>query len=97
MRSVLVLLLLAACAGPDHRIVAGRGGVVAMASDGTIWNPVGPDWREGQAAAERRCRTRGYDGADSFSGWREACRGYDLHGRCVATRVTRYYTCSAEG
>jgi YecR-like lipoprotein len=94
MRSVLVLLvLLAGCAGPEHRIVAGKGGVVAMASDGTIWDPVTPDWRAAQAAAERRCRARGYDGAGSFAGWREACRGYDLSGRCVTARVTRYYPC----
>ena len=99
MRSVLLLCLglLAACAAPGHRIVAGKGGVVAMASDGTLWNPVGPDWREAQAAADRRCRARGYDGAGSFAGWREACRGYDLHGRCVTTRVTRFYPCSSEG
>jgi hypothetical protein len=58
---------------------------------------VSPDWRAAQSAAERRCRTRGYDGAGSFAGWREACRGYDLAGRCVTTRVTRYYPCSAEG
>jgi hypothetical protein len=97
MRSILVLCLglLAACGAPQQG--ARQGGVVAMASDGTIFDPVAPDWSAAQAAAERRCRARGYDGALSFAGWREACLGYDLHGRCVATRVTRYYPCSAAG
>ena len=99
MRAALLLCLglLAACGASGQGAKHGQGGVVAMASDGTIWNPVGPDWRVAQAAAERRCRARGYDGAESFAGWREACRGYDLHGRCVKTRVTRYYSCTGEG
>ena len=43
-----------------------------MASTGTIYNPVGPDWRLAQAAADRRCRSWGYAGAGSFAGWQEA-------------------------
>ena len=100
MRLVLFLLLLAACSPRMEGVrpvAAGESraeGVVTMASTGTIWNPVDPDWREAQAAADRRCRAWGYDGADSYAGWQEACRAYDLHGRCVRSRMTRFYPCA---
>ena len=45
-----------------------------MASTGTIWNPVTADWRVAQDGADRRCRSWGYAGAGSYSGWQEACR-----------------------
>jgi hypothetical protein len=100
---VVCLGLLAACAGPQPGVkpVAAGGsradGIVTMASSGTIWNPVGPDWRVAQDAAGRRCRAWGYDGAGAFAGWQEACRQYDLHGRCVRTTVTRFYPCTGSG
>ena len=100
MRLVLVLLLLVACsprAEGVRPVAAGedrREGIVTMASTGTIWNPVDADWRVAQAAADRRCRAWGYDGAESYAGWQDACRVYDLHGRCVRNRVTRFYPCS---
>ena len=102
MRQVLVLCLalLAACSGSPQGVrpfPAGESraeGIVTMASAGTIWNPVTPDWREAQAGADRRCRAWGYDGAASYSGWQEACRQYDLAGRCVRNLVTRFYPCS---
>ena len=105
MRLVLPLLLvLAACAAPrtegPRPVAAGESradGIVTMASSGTIWNPVGADWRLAQAAADRRCRAWGYAAAESYAGSQEACREYDLHGRCVRTRVTRFYPCSAGG
>ena len=53
-----------------------------------------PDWREAQAAADRRCRGWGYAGAGSLSGWQEACKVYDFHGRCVQATVTRFYPCT---
>lgn len=97
-----LLALLAACGGaapPGVRPApAGESradGIVTMASTGTIWNPVSPDWREAQDAADRRCRSWGYAGAASAAGWQEACQIYDLHGRCVRTQVTRFYPCTA--
>lgn len=96
----LCLLCLAACsAAPRHvqPVAAGdsRGdGIVTMAANGTIWNPVDPDWRLAEAAADRKCRSWGYEGTASYAGWQEACGAYDLHGRCVRTRVTRFYPCS---
>jgi hypothetical protein len=100
MRWVLLVCLLAACGAaprgvrPVETEGSRRDGIVTMASTGTIWNPVGPDWRLAQAAAERRCRAWGYDGAGSFAGWQEACEVYDFHGRCVRTTVTRFYPCT---
>lgn len=105
MRLALPLfLLLAACAAPPpagvRPVAAGESradGIVTMASSGTIWNPVAADWRPAQAAADRRCRSWGYAGAEPYAGSQEACRAYDLHGRCVRTKVTRFYPCSAGG
>jgi hypothetical protein len=100
--ALLLLPLLAACAGPQYAGVrplpAGESrndGIVTMSSVGTLYNPVTPDWREAQATADRRCRAWGYDGAGSFSGWQESCRVYDFHGRCASAKVTRFYPCSA--
>jgi hypothetical protein len=96
-------LLLAACAAqpPGVRPVAAgesrKDGIVTMASSGTLYNPVSPDWRPAQTAADRRCRRWGHDGSTLVSGWQEACRLYDLHGRCTKTTVTRFYSCSDEG
>ena len=78
MRFVLILILLAACAGPPRGPKpvetegSRRDGIVTMASTGTIWNPVGPDWRLAQAAADRRCRAWGYHGAGAFAPGRSA-------------------------
>ena len=99
-RLLYLLALLSACApAPDgvRPVPAGDSaadGIVTMASNGTLWNPVAPDWRPAQAAAQRKCRGWGYAGADSYAGWQESCRVYDFHGRCVQTRVTRFYPCS---
>ena len=97
----IALFGLAACAGshpagvrPQETEGSRHDGIVTMASTGTIWNPVSPDWREAQAAADRRCRGWGYAGAGSFSGWQEACKVYDFHGRCVQATVTRFYPCT---
>ncbi len=89
---------LAACATqPGVRPVAGgvsrADGIVTMVSTGTIYNPVSPDWREAQATATHRCHNWGYHGFSSFAGWQEACRAYDLYGRCTGTSVTRFYSC----
>ena len=98
--ALLPAALLAACAGtqPGGPSRSGRrepaDGIVTMASVGTIYNPVSPDWRVAQATADRQCRAWGYDGAGSFSGWQEACRIYDFHGRCASTKVTRFYPCT---
>lgn len=99
--ALLLCLAVAACATrPEgvRPVAAGESradGIVTMASSGTIWNPVDPDWREAQAAADRRCRSWGYPGADSYSGWQDTCREYDLWGRCTKNRVTRFYSCGA--
>jgi hypothetical protein len=101
MRPALLLLLvvLAACSGtpPGVRpVAAGRSradGIVTMASTGTIYNPVSPDWRVAEVKAARQCRGWGLSGANRFSGWQEACRVYDLHGRCTGTTTTRFYSC----
>lgn len=92
-------LLLAACAGqPGVKPVAGgvsrADGIVTMVSTGTIYNPVSPDWRAAQVAATHRCEGWGYRGDSAFAGWQEACRAYDLHGRCTGTSVTRFYSCA---
>lgn len=98
---ICACLLLAACAGTETAGVKPRpagesaaDGIVTMSSTGTLYNPVSADWGDAAVAAERRCRALGYDGAGSFAGWQEACRGYDFHGRCVSTKVTRFYPCS---
>ena len=98
---LLLMLLVAACAAPESAGVRPRPagdsrdeGIVTMSSVGTLYNPVSPDWREAQAAADRRCRSWGYDGASSYDGWQEACRIYDFHGRCASNKVTRFYHCS---
>ena len=101
MRPVLILLLglLAACTStpPGVRPVAAgssrANGIVTMASTSTIYNPVAPDWRVGEAKAARQCRGWGHSGANRFSGWQEACRVYDIHGRCTGTTTTRFYSC----
>jgi hypothetical protein len=105
MRLVLLLFLglLAACTGtpPGVRPVAAgvsrADGIVTMASTGTIYNPVSPDWRVAEAKASRQCRRWGHPDASSFAGWQEACRVYDIHGRCTRTTVTRFYSCDADG
>lgn len=94
--------LLAACTTqPGVRPVSGgvsrADGIVTMVSSGTIYNPVSPDWREAQANATHRCHTWGYHGFSSFAGWQEACRAYDLYGRCTGTSVTRFYSCDSAG
>ena len=102
MRSALLLLLLAvaACsARPEgvRPVAAGESradGIVTMASSGTIWNPVDPDWRMAQAAADKRCRAWGYEGAESYAGWQDACRAYDLSRPLRAQQVTRFYPCA---
>ena len=103
MRFVLLLSLIlsaSACSGRQEGIRPAAAGesradaIVTMASSGTIWNPVTADWRAGQEAAERRCRAWGHAGAESYAGWQESCRAYDLHGRCVRTTVTRFYPCA---
>lgn len=103
MRLALLLLVAVAASACSGQRVAGvapipageskSDGIVTMASTGTIWNPVSPDWRDAQAAADKRCRAWGYDGAQSYAGSQEACRVYDLYGRCVQTKVTRFYPC----
>lgn len=103
MRLALALLLaLAACAAPRPEgvrpVAAGESradGIVTMSSAGTIWNPVAADWRAAQAAANDRCRSWGYAGAQSHAGSQETCRAWDRYGRCVKSRVTRFYPCSA--
>jgi YecR-like lipoprotein len=101
--SLACLALLAGCASTPQGVkpvAAGdsrKDGIVTMASTGTLYNPVSADWREAQTAASRRCRSWGYGEDSSFAGWQEACRGYDHHGRCVSTKVTRFYSCSAGG
>ncbi len=103
MRAALLAglgLALAACAAQPpgvHPVAAGesrKDGIVTMASSGTLYNPVSPDWRPAQDAADRRCRRWGHKGSTEFSGWQEACRRYDLHGRCTNTTVTRFYSCT---
>ncbi len=95
-----LILLAAGCAAPSAGVrpqMAGgspHDGIVTMASTGTLYNPVSPDWREAAAEAGRRCRSWGYADAGAFSGWQEACRVYDFHGRCVQTVVTRFYPCT---
>ncbi|WP_297977151.1 YecR family lipoprotein [uncultured Amaricoccus sp.] len=100
MRPVLILLLLAACGGTPpgvKPVPAGHSradGIVTMASTGTIYNPVSADWREAEARASRQCRGWGHPGGSRFSGWQEACRVYDLHGRCTGATTTRFYSCT---
>jgi hypothetical protein len=62
----IALFGLAACAGghpagvrPQETEGSRHDGIVTMASTGTIWNPVSPDWRAAEAEAERRCRRWG--------------------------------------
>jgi hypothetical protein len=101
MGRVLLLLLgfLAGCTAtpPGVRPVAAGGsradGIVTMASTSTIYNPVAPDWRVAEAKAARQCRSWGHSGANRFRGWQEACRVYDLYGRCTGTTTTRFYGC----
>lgn len=71
-----------------------RDGIVTMASTGTLYNPIAPDWRLAATEAGRRCRAWGYAGADDYAGWQEACRAYDRHGRCTRSVVTRFYPCT---
>ena len=99
--TLLTCLLLAACGGGNPQGIRpeAAGGsradaYVAMASTGTIGNPVAADWTVAAAAADRRCRGWGHDGAGSFTGWREVCRAWDRYGRCVVTVVTRFYPCA---
>lgn len=101
MRALLVCLFAAACAAPRPPglapIPAGDSradGIVTMASNGSVWNPVEPDWRAAQATADRRCRQWGHPAGSTYAGWQEACRQYDHHGRCVLSRVTRFYACA---
>lgn len=102
MRFLLIAaaLALAGCAAvpdgvkPDFAGGSRRDGIVTMASAGTLYNPVGPDWRAAASEAGRRCRAWGYAGAEAFSGWQESCRAYDRYGRCWQTLVTRFYPCA---
>lgn len=102
MRATIIVACLAVLAGcaaprPGVRPVAvgdsRADGIVTMASTRTIWNPVEPDWRVAQAAADRRCRGWGHDGAESYAGWQDSCLIYDFYGRCVRNEVTRFYAC----
>lgn len=96
----LLLVVLAACTvRPEgvRPVAAGESradGIVTMSSSGTIWNPVDPDWRVAQDAADKRCHAWGYSGAAPYAGWQDTCRQYDLYGRCVRNRVTRFYSCA---
>ena len=96
IRALLLCLLLAACAGHSEPPGGSKraDGAVAVSSTDTIYDPVGPDWPAAEAGAAGRCRARGEGAVASFVGWREACRYYDRHGRCLVTKVTRYYACS---
>lgn len=97
---IAAALAVAGCSTPPAGVKPGfaggsrHDGIVTMASTGTLYNPVGPDWRQAAAGAGRQCRAWGYDHADEFSGWQEACRIYDIHGRCTKIVVTRFYPCS---
>ncbi len=97
--ALLFALCLAACAGmpPGVRPVPAGGsrpdGIVTMASTSTIYNPVAPDWRAAEADASRQCRRWGHPGGSRLAGWQEACRVYDIHGRCTGTTTTRFYNC----
>jgi hypothetical protein len=103
MRCLLFLCLglglLAACSStppgvrPVKAGVSRADGIVTMESTGTIYNPVSADWQVAQSKATRQCRSWGYDGDSNFSGWQEACRAYDIYGRCTGTKVTRFYSC----
>jgi hypothetical protein len=95
--AVICLVLLAACAGdpvvqPTERGSSRADGIVAMTSIDGIYQPVGADWSVADEGATRRCRSWGHD-SQRFAGWRESCRGWDRWGRCVTTRVTRFYDC----
>ena len=96
-------LLLAACASTrpaSEPIAAGesrKDGIVTMASNGTLYNPVAADWRPAQAAADRRCRRWGHDGSTRSPAGRRPAGYYDIHGRCAKTTVTRFYSCADEG
>lgn len=96
--AVACLVALAACAGPQpvfHPTERGSSradGIVAMTATATLYQPVRPDWATADAAADARCRSWGHDG-QKLAGWRETCRMWDRWGRCLTTRVTRYYDC----
>ena len=77
MRAALLAglgLVLAACAAQPpgvQPIAAGESqadGIVTMASNGTLYNPVAADWRPAQDAADHRCRRWGHKGSTEFSG-----------------------------
>jgi hypothetical protein len=69
-------------------------GIVALSAITLIHQPTLPDWSVADVGAAKRCRSWGYRGNASFSGWRDYCQGWDAYGRCVQTRTTRYYQCS---
>lgn len=101
MRGILAaicLVGLAACAGDpvvqpsQHDATSRADGIVAMTSVTGLYQPNGPDWRQADDAALRRCKGWGHDD-QRLAGWRETCRGWDRWGRCTSTRVTRYYDC----
>ena len=105
MRFVFLLglaTLLAGCAseppGPQPEISGGSrdAGIVTLAATTNLYSPAEPAWTDAVAKADRRCRAWGFDRADSFSGWQEACRIYDRHGRCAKTEVTRFYPCGGD-
>ena len=91
--------LLSACASAGPTVTPAESGgnradgIVTMSSTTTIFNAVGPDWREAEEGASDRCRRWGFVGAAPFTGSQERCVGYDRHGRCVQTVTTRFYEC----
>jgi YecR-like lipoprotein len=94
-----ICLVLVGCGAPDRagRVPTGGSrdaGVVTVSAASSLLQPVGPDWRAAEGAADRRCRGWGYDRARPHSGSREVCRIYDRYGRCTRASVTRYYVCS---
>lgn len=97
---LVLLASLAACAGeppgPRPEISGGSrdAGIVTLAATSNLYSPAGPDWQQAAVTADRRCRAWGHEAAGSYSGWQEACRIYDRHGRCVRTEITRFYPCS---
>lgn len=97
-----VLLVLSACAsepaGPRPEISGGSrdAGIVTFSATTNLYSPAAPGWDVAAVSADRRCRAWGHARAGSFSGWQEACRVYDRHGRCTRTEITRFYPCTGD-